>query len=184
MGKAIGDGGHSISLLSRTFLIAVITVCCVVIPAIGRTSPPGILMGRRVSLPSTSSEQAFRRTHSPGGRKRNYKIQIPRLQIPNKYKNFKFEIRISKFETNSNVQNSNDQNKYAMAILVDFFKVFFLRNLGTWLIKFTYTSLSPHLYEILPVPFHRLPEPGGHVVLGGTGTRPGKKVVALSIGDL
>ena len=30
-------------------------------------------------------------------------------------------INITEFETNSNVQNSNDQNKHAMAILVDFF---------------------------------------------------------------
>jgi hypothetical protein len=42
-------------------------------------------------------------------------------EIRNKYKNFKFEIRSTKFETNSNVQNSNDQNKHAMAILVDVF---------------------------------------------------------------
>jgi hypothetical protein len=48
--------GHSISPLSRTFLIAVITACCVFIPAIGRTSPPGILRGRRVSLLSANSQ--------------------------------------------------------------------------------------------------------------------------------
>jgi hypothetical protein len=55
-GEKRGDGGHSISPLARTFLIAVITGCYVVIPAIGRTSPPGILRGRRVSLLSANSQ--------------------------------------------------------------------------------------------------------------------------------
>ena len=65
-----------------------------------------------------------------GGRRAEVGSQKNKFEIRNKYKNFKFEIRSTKFETNSNVQNSNDQNKHAMAILVDFFWGFLFRMLS------------------------------------------------------
>ena len=73
-----------------------------------------IQIDRPWKTPKTDLKRPFS-TLKRGSWERNYKIQIPRLQITNKYKNFKFESRSTKFETNSNVQNSNVQNNCSVA---------------------------------------------------------------------